>query len=167
MKKIAFAVGVALLGLSSVAFADETKVAQVQGSDAVKLDEGYDGICREAIHLQEQRIRDLRAAVEFDREVERKLEAGVVTREHDAQSKEEHARKFREWAEKTKREEKREAFRRFASWLETEARTDREFARERREAIRVINRGWTQANNAIAGHESKLAEIKSNCGGGG
>jgi hypothetical protein len=164
MKKLALAVGIALLGLSSVAFADESRGAPVQGKDAIKLDEGWDGVCREAIHLQEQRIRDLRAAIEFDKDVERKLEAGVVTREHDADKKEEHARKFREWAGKTQRPGKADAFNKFAQWLETEARTDREFARERREAIRVINRGWTQAANAIAGHEAKLTELRSNCG---
>lgn len=162
MKKLALVVGLAVMAFAPVALADQKP--QVQGGDAVQLSD-WDGICREAIHLQETRIRDLKAGIDFDRDVERKLLDGISAREADAGRKEDHARKWRELANRVSDQGKKDAFNKFAQWLETEARTDRDFARERREALRVINRQWNQAQAAIAGHERQLADLRSFCGG--
>jgi hypothetical protein len=165
MKKIAIAVGVSLLALAGTVSADESKMnVPMQGNDAVAQGYEWDATCREGIQLQEQRIRDLRASIDFDKDVEQKLIAGVVARERDAGVKEEHARRWREHANHSQDQGKKDAFGKFASWLETEARTDRAFASERREALRVINRQWNQAANAIAGHERQLADMRSFCG---
>lgn len=54
----------------------------------------------------------------------------------------------------------------FATWLETEARTDRNFATERRQAAGIIGKGWREANSAISGHERFLADLKTHCSSG-
>lgn len=49
------------------------------------------------------------------------------------------------------------------SWLEGEAKTDRAFATERRQAAAVIGKGWREAAQAIASHERFLGDLKTNC----
>lgn len=43
------------------------------------------------------------------------------------------------------------------------ARTDRNFASERRQAAGIIGKGWREAFEAIKGHERFLADLKTHC----
>jgi hypothetical protein len=163
MKKLALPLMLVSMVFAAPAFAgEEPKAPPVQGADAISLG-GHEGLCREAQEQQVNRIRDLRAAIEYDKKVEGELIAGAKVRDADAARKEEHAKKWREHAASNER--KREAFNKFAAWLEGEARTDRKFASERREAAAVIARGWREAHNAIEGHERFLGELKTHCSG--
>lgn len=162
MNKLALPLVLVSMMFAAPAFAgDEPKAPPVQGADAIALG-AHDGLCREAEHLQESRIRDLRAAIEYDKKVEGELIAGAKVRDADAARKDEHAKQWREHAGKN--EHKRAAFIAFATWLEAEARTDRKFATERREAATIIARGWREAAQGIAGHERHLADLKTHCG---
>jgi hypothetical protein len=165
MKKIAIPVLLLSLLVAGSAFADgKSTTTPQQGSEVVPLGPAYEGLCREAIRLQEKRITDLRAAIEYDKKVERELLEGARIREEDARIKEDHARQWRQHANNVQGE-RRNAFNTFANWLEAEARTDREFARERRNAAGIIARGWARAAEAIRGHERHLAELRQHCAG--
>lgn len=151
--------------LAAPAFAgEEPKAPSLQNDDVIQLGPDHERLCREAESLQENRIRDLKAAVEYDRKVEADLLNGAKVRDADAATKEAHAKQWREFAAKNER--KRAAFTAFATWLETEARTDRNFATERRQAAGIIGKGWREANSAIAGHERFLADLKTHCSSG-
>src|SRR5262249_45243743 len=142
--------------------------APAQPSEAIPLAAEHDRLCTEAINLQQNRIRDLKAAVEYDKKVERDLLEGAKVREADAALKEEHAKKWHEAADRHSNPERKRAFHAFASWLEGEARTDRRFAQERRDAARIIGKGWGEADGAIRGHEAKLTELRNGaCAAGG
>jgi hypothetical protein len=164
MKKLGLSLVVVSMMFAAPAFA-ETPIAPAQGSEAIPLDDdhGHDRLCGEAKQLQESRIRDLRAAVEYDKRVERELLEGIVARERDAAIKEKHAKEWREHGSKTSSERRKRAFNEFASWLDGEAANDRKFANERREAARIIRKGWNEAEAAIKGHEKFLANLREHC----
>lgn len=167
MKKIVAPFVLATLFAAVPVLADDT-VTPAQPSEVIPLGPEHDRLCTEAISLQERRIRDLKAAVEYDKKLERDLIEGAKTREADAAVKEEHAKKWHEAAERHPQAERKRSFHAFASWLEGEARTDRKFAQERREAARVIGKGWSEAEGAIRGHEAKLNELRTGaCASGG
>jgi hypothetical protein len=167
MKKLGLPLVFVSMLFAVPAFADgSTQSKPTDGSAAVPLGYEYDRICNEAQKMQETRIRDLRAAIEYDKETERKLIEGAHVRESDADSKDNHARQWREHAGRVTDERKRAAFNNFATWLESEAKSDRRFARERREAAGIIGKGWREAQSAIAGHERYLADLRAQCGGG-
>ncbi len=164
MKKLALPLVVVSMLFVAPAFADETSPTQVpaQGTEGIALNE-HDALCREAMTLQERRIRDLRAAIEWDKKTEKELLEHARIRDDEAKSKDEHAKRWRAVAEHADPRRKA-AFNTFAGWLEAEARTDRDFARERRNAAAIIAKGWGQAAQAISNHERQLAELKSACG---
>lgn len=166
MKKIAIPFVLLSLLAAVPAMADGSKSEKpaAPASEVVPLGPAHEGLCREAIRLQEKRITDLRAAIDYDKRVEKELLEGARVRDEDARIKEEHAKQWREHAAKAEGERKR-AFETFATWLDAEARTDREFARERRNAAGIIARGWAQAAEAIRGHEQHLANLRRHCGG--
>ena len=143
---------------------EEPKTPSLQSDDVVQLGPDHERLCREAESLQENRIRDLRAAIEYDKKIESELLNGAKVRDADATIKEGHAKQWREHAAKNER--KRAAFTAFATWLETEARTDRNFATERRQAAGIIGKGWREAAGAIQGHERFLADLKTHCAAG-
>jgi hypothetical protein len=161
MKKIALPLVLLSLLAVAPAYADDSKI--VAPDEAIPLAGENEKLCREAISLQERRITDLKAAVEYDKKVERELHEGARVREADATAKEEHAKRFREAADKASDANKKRTFSAFATWLESEARTDRDFARERREAAKTIGKGWAQALEAIRGHEKYLGELRTSC----
>jgi hypothetical protein len=162
MKKLALPLLALSMMFAAPAFADEVKTAPpIQGVDAIPLGEGHERLCNEAKQLQENRIRDLRAAIGFDKETESKLLEGARVRDADAAVKERHAKEWREHAGRNS--QKANAFNAFATWLESEAATDRRFANERRNAAGIIGKGWREAENAIRGHEKFLADLRSNC----
>lgn len=160
MKKIVLPFVLLSLLAAVPAYADDN---QVMPPEAIPLANEHEKLCREAISLQERRITDLKAAVEYDKRVEKELIEGARIRETDATQKDEHAKRFREAADRVSDAGKKRAFSAFATWLESEARTDRDFARERREAARVIGKGWAQALEAIRGHEKYLGELRTSC----
>jgi hypothetical protein len=162
MKKLGLSLVVVSMMFAAPALA-ETPAPAVQGSEVIPLGPEHERLCNEAKALQETRIRDLRAAVEYDKKVERELIEGSNVRERDAAVKERHAKEWREHAGRASDERKKRAFNEFANWLEGEARTDRNFAKERREAARIINKGWTEAFNAIQGHEKFLRDLREHC----
>lgn len=164
MKKLALPLLVVSMLFAAPAVAEgPSATPPVQGGEAIPLGEGHERLCGEAKQLQESRIRDLRAAIEFDKDTERKLLEGVRVREADAAIKDRHAKEWREHAGRASNEGRRNAFNSFATWLETEANTDRRFAKERREAAVIIARGWREAESAIRGHEKFLADLRSHC----
>ncbi len=162
MKKLALPLVLVSLMFAAPAFSgEEPKAPPIQSDDAISLAGDHDRLCREAEGLQEGRIRDLKAAVEYDKKVEGELLAGAKVRDADAARKEDHAKQWRDHA--SRNEKKRAAFNAFAAWLDGEARTDRKFATERREAAGIIGKGWREAASAIAGHERFLADLKTHC----
>ena len=165
MKKLALPLLALSMLFAAPAFADgpSPTAPPVQGSDAIPLGEGHERLCNEAKSLQESRIRDLRAAIEFDKETERKLLEGAKVRDADAAIKDRHAKEWREHAGRTENQGKKNAFNAFATWLETEANTDRRFAGERRQAAGIIGKGWREAAEAIRGHEKFLADLREKC----
>src|SRR5579871_2106416 len=111
MKKIVVPFVIAALSLAAIpAMADPTPTTP---SDVVALGPAHEQICRDAIALQEQRVRDLRAAIEYDKGVEAKLLEGVKAREDDAARKTEWAQKWRDAAGRADGERRRNAFNRF------------------------------------------------------
>ena len=122
-------------------------------------------VCKEAIKLQENRISDLKSAVSYDKKVEKELLDGAAVREKDADVKDEHAKKFKAAADKQSDDKKKKAFTEFAGWLEGEAKTDRMFAKERKNAAGIIGKGWAQAESAIEGHKKFLSTLRDRCGG--
>ena len=164
MKKLALPLLAISMMFAAPAFADESKTAPpVQGVDAIPLGEGHERLCSEAKQLQENRIRDLRNAIGFDKDTETKLLEGARVRDADAAIKDRHAKEWREHAGRAGNEGKRNAFNAFATWLETEAATDRRFAGERRQAAGIIAKGWREAEAAIRGHEKFLADLRAHC----
>ena len=164
MKKLLLPLFAATLMFAGPAFADEpTSTLPAPGSEIIPLGPEHERLCNEAKGQQESRIRDLRAAIEFDKDTERKLLDGARVRDADAAIKDGHAKQWREHAAKASDAQKRNAFTSFAVWLETEARTDRKFATERREAAAIVNRGRTEAASAIGGHERFLNDLKTHC----
>jgi hypothetical protein len=166
MKKLGLPLLFVSMLFAAPAFAgEEPKAApspSLQSDDVIQLGPDHERLCREAESLQENRIRDLRAAIEYDKKIESELLNGAKVRDADATIKEGHAKQWRDHA--SKNEKKRAAFNAFASWLETEARTDRNFATERRQAAGIIGKGWREAFEAIKGHERFLADLKTHCG---
>jgi hypothetical protein len=134
-----------------------------QGGDAIPLGTLDDQLCTRAKHQQENRIKDLRSAIEFDKEAERKLLDGADARIRDAATKTQHAKEWREWG--SKHPDKANAANAIAAQFETEAATDTRFANERRQASNMINKGWKEAFEAIKGHEKFLGELRGYCGG--
>jgi hypothetical protein len=162
MKKLGLLVSIVTMMFAAPAFAgEEPKAPAPQNDEVVQLGPDHERLCREAESLQENRIRDLRAAIEYDKKVEADLLNGAKVREADAAIKEGHAKQWRDHA--ARNEKKRNAFLAFATWLETEARTDRNFASERRQAAGIIGKGWREAAGAIQGHERFLADLKTHC----
>jgi hypothetical protein len=165
MKKLGLSLVVVSMMFAAPAFAETPIAPAAQGSEAIPLDDdhGHDRLCGEAKQLQESRIRDLRAAVEYDKKIERELLEGAAVRDKDAAIKEKHAKEWREHASRTSSERRKRAFNEFASWLDSEARSDRRFAGERRDAARIIGKGWAEAVEAIKGHEKFLANLREHC----
>jgi hypothetical protein len=164
MKKLGLPLLFVAMLFAAPAFAgEEPRPAppSLQNDDVIQLGPDHERLCREAESLQENRIRDLRAAIEYDKKIESDLLNGAKVRDADAATKESHAKQWREHA--SRNEKKRAAFNAFATWLETEARTDRNFATERRQAAGIIGKGWREAASAIQGHERFLADIKTHC----
>ncbi len=162
MKKLALPLMLVSMIFAAPAFAgEEPKAPAVQSDEALPLAGDHDHLCREAASLQENRIRDLRTAIDYDKKVELELISGAKIRDADATRKEEHAKQWRDHA--SRNEKKRAAFNTFAAWLDGEAKTDRKFATERREAAAIIGKGWREAASAIAGHERFLADLKTHC----
>lgn len=162
MKKLGLPLLFVSMLFAAPAFAgEEPKAPSLQNDDVIQLGPDHERLCREAESLQENRIRDLRAAVEYDKKIESELLNGAKVRDADATIKEGHAKQWRDHA--AKNEKKRAAFNAFATWLETEARTDRNFATERRQAAGIIGKGWREAFSAIQGHERFLADLKTHC----
>jgi hypothetical protein len=133
------------------------------GGDAIPLGGLDDQLCSRAKRQQENRIRDLRSAIEFDKEAERKLLAGADARIADAATKTQHAKEWRDWA--STHPDKASVANAIAAQFETEATTDTRFANERRQASNIINKGWREAFEAIKGHEKFLGELRGHCGG--
>jgi len=163
MKKFALPLLAISMLFAAPAFADPTPVTPMQGEGATQNGPEYERLCNEAKTLQENRIRDLRSAIEFDKETERKLLEGASVRERDAEVKLRHAKEWRDHAGRSENGGKRNAFNAFATWLESEAATDRRFAGERRNAAGIIGKGWREAFEDIKGHEKFLADLRSNC----
>lgn len=94
---------------------DDTKVAPTDR--AIPLATEHEKLCREAIALQEKRISDLRAAVEFDKNLERQLIEGARLREGDAKLKDDHARRWRAAADDVTEAQAAEAIRGHEKYL--------------------------------------------------
>ena len=146
------------------ALAEETApAAPADGSTIIPMGPEHERLCNDAKAMQANRIRDLKSSVDYDRDTERKLLDGAIARENDANAKEANAKLWRDAAGRQTDTRRQNAFNNFAVWLENEAKTDRRFAGERRNAAGQIGKGWREAQAAIAGHEKFLADLNANC----
>ena len=85
MKKLGLLVSIVTMMFAAPAFAGEeprpVAPPSLQNDDVVQLGPDHERLCREAESLQENRIRDLRAAIEYDKKVEADLLNGAKVRE--------------------------------------------------------------------------------------
>ena len=105
------------------------------------------------------------AAIAADKDVEAKLVAGADLREKAATAKEEQAKKLHAASEKLLDMKKKAVFRDLALELEGQARADRGFAKERRDAADVVHKMGSAAEASLDKVKKSLSSLRERCGG--